>query len=184
MPTYYGSNCDDNILTPECSLCVDSFELSGIGEAALIHKSYYSTIIADVDNATLWQTGYSTGLIKIIPNIRGDMDGGAPKYGPGYGRRANTYLGSEYKGKLIDANYIENAAFWESVQTTSNWHVAIKTQSQVHISKNPVTFGVKNPIAEDINKAMEWEVEYTWNQYGVLLPYTAPDGIFDCSFAS
>lgn len=183
MGTYYGSNCDENILTPECSTCVDAYELAGIGAAAMVHKSYYATLLAGISNPVVWEAGVNAGLIKIIPNIRGEFDGGSPKYGPGYGRRPNTYMGSEYKGKLYDANYIENAAFWDSVLTTSNWHIAINTETQVHLTKNPVTFAPGNPIADDIQKAVEWAVEYTFFQKGLVLPYTAPAGIFDCSFA-
>lgn len=181
MATYYGSKCDENILTPECSTCVDSYELSGIGSAAIVHASYYATLLAGISTPSVWQTGYATGKIKIIPNIRGEFDGGTPKMGVGYGRRLNTYVGSEYKGKLFDANYIENSLFWDSVLTTSNWHVAIVTETQVHLSKNVVTFAPGNPIADDIQKVMEWSVDYSFFQTGLMLPYNAPAGIFDCS---
>ena len=181
--TYYGSTCDDNIVDPECTLCVDDYELSGIGSAAVIHKTYYPTLIANPTSYAVWLAGIQAGHIKIIPNIRGEFDGGSPKYGQGYGRRVNTYLGAEYKGKLYDANYIENALFYDSIAPTSNWHVAITSETQVHISKNPVTFSPTNPITDDIQKAIEWVTEFTFQQQGLVIPYTYPAGIFDCAYA-
>lgn len=182
MANYYGSACDSHVVDPECSVCIDNYELAGIGAAAFIHKTYLAALRADVSNASLWLAGRAAGKLKILPNIRGDFDGGTPKEGPGYGRRTATYVGSDFKGKLYDGNYIDNAAFWDSIMGTSDWHIAICTESQVHISANPVTISAANPIADDIGKIMEWVADYKFFQKGLFLPETAPNGIFDCSF--
>jgi len=182
MATYYGSSCDSHIVDPECSVCIDNYELAGIGAAAFVHSSYKATLMADVSNRTTWLTGRSNGLIKLLPNIRGDFDGGTPKEGPGYGRRTSTYIGSDFKGKLYDGNYIDNAAFWDSILGTSDWHICIVTESQVHVSDAPATISAANPIADDIGKIMEWVADYKFFQKGLFLPHPAPEGLFDCSF--
>lgn len=183
MAIYYGSTCDENIVDPECSLCVDNGELAGIGQAGFVHQSYYTTLAANPTDAAVWLAGIQAGKIKILPGIRGEFDGGSPKYGPGYGRRVNTYLGSEYKGKTYDQNYIDNALFYDSILTSANWHVVFCSETQTHLSANPATFAPANPIGDDITKSIEWVTEFTFFQKGLVTPFNTPAGIFDCSWA-
>lgn len=184
MAIYYGDDCDQNVVDPECSLCVDNPELAGIGQAALVHKSYYPTIAANPTSGAVWLTGIQQGKVKVIPGIRGDFDGGSPVYGPGYGRRKQTLMGNDYKGNLYDPNYIDNAPFYNSILKTANWHVAVSTETQTHLSDNPVTFAPKNPMADDITKNMEWATEFSFFQNDLFMPFNTPDGIFDCSWTS
>lgn len=186
MATYYGDNCDQVLITPECSDCVENPELGGLRRAGVVHKSYYPTLSGNPTNATIWQTSITAGLIKIIPGLRGDFDGGTPKMGAGYGDRPETLMGYDYKGAFYDPNYIDNSAFYESLSGSTpatNWHVAICTETQCHLSAKPVTFATSNPIAEDIGKNMEWKTDFHFFQKPLFRPFTMPVGIFDCAYA-
>jgi hypothetical protein len=57
--------------------------------------------------------------------------------------------------------------------------VAYRTETQIHISNNPVQVIPKNPVQDDITTEVVWDVLVKWSDSDVPCPVDVPAGIFD-----
>lgn len=175
---YYPSGCDAEVGEHYCSDC-PTFEHGRIGAGAFIKNDFEFT---DPSNPTEWVNGIKAKDIIILPNIRGTFDGGSEVEGPGYGRKSTQFLGYNFSATFLDPVYKENATFYNSIKRSSNYRFAYVTETQVHITEVPVQAIPKNPVEEDTNSIINWNVVVKWADSDLPIPYDAPAGIFDTCF--
>lgn len=180
MSLYYptpGVGCGSGGTVPDysCNPC-PAYEFGRIGSVALIKNSFSFT---DPTSTAQWTAGIATKDIVVIWKTLGSYDGGVTAELPGYGRSVSENGNTTHTLNFKDPNYAENWDFYSGIKASSEYTLAFCTSSQVHFAGAPVTFTPKNPIAEDINSVVNWDVQCKWANNAMPRPYNQPSGIFD-----
>jgi hypothetical protein len=178
---YYPGGCDVAVPDHICDSC-EEIEHGRVRSVAFIKKSYLATLQGDPDNPVLWKTGIEAKDIVIIPEVRGSYNGGDPQEGTGYGDQSTRLTGYNHELTFVDPNYARNAAFYNAIKYSRNYAIAWRTERLVHISDNPVSLLPSNPVDEDINAEIVWNVVARWSQGDLAEPVATPVGIFDRCF--
>lgn len=178
MAVYYPSDCDVELPEHVCDPC-ETFEQGKIRAAAFIKTTFQFT---DITNPTEWQTGINSHDIIIIPAVIGSFDGGTEVLGPGYGDQSETLIGYDFSATIRDPNYKSNCLFWNLLKNSRLYKFYYKTGTQGHLTDNPVVAIPKNPVTEDINSFVEWNVLIKWKGQDLPCPTDVPAGIFDECF--
>lgn len=178
MAIYYPADCEVEIPEHVCDPC-ESFEQGKIRAVAFIKTSFEFT---DPTSPTEWRTGLNNHDIIIIPAVIGTFDGGTEVLGPGYGSQSETLLGYDFTATVRDPNYTSNCLFWNLLKSSRLYKFAYKTATQVHLTNNAAAIIPKNPVTEDINSIVEWQVLIKWKDSDVPCPTDEPAGIFDECF--
>lgn len=172
--------CDTSIEDPVCDPCNDDIELGRVRGVCYIHESYYATLAADPENATLWATGAAQGLIKVIPKTSGTFDGGAPVEVAGYGDSESKIIGFKFQLSYKDPSLKRNTPFYNTIKNSGNYHVAFRTESLTRISEKPCTVIPKSPVEEDMTSQAVWNVDVKFNQKDQPVPFDTPADVFKC----
>lgn len=167
----YWLDCEDDLNYN--SACID-FEFGKVRQAALIRKSYLSTVLANPVDPDVWTEGVEKGLIFFMPKVSGDFDPGEPVALKGYGKRLFTRGPREMVLTFSDPSFILNYNFYNRIQTFTDLVPAFRSETQMQIADKPADVFAKDIIEEDVETVVAWEVKATWR--GVDLPY-----IFDAS---
>lgn len=177
----YYAECEDLVSPHYCdAACGDSTEKARIRRGAWMRDTAYATIMADPTDAQLWTDAITAGDVIVLPQLTGTFDGGAPKYGPGYGDLKEKFLGSDFTAVIKDPVYKENWAHYKSLAGKSNWHFVYITESQLHVSGKAVNVAPKNPITENVDDDVVWEAEIKWFEKFTPAPHDAPLSVFVC----
>lgn len=176
MAVYYPSDCEVEIPDHICDPC-ETKEKGRIGSTAFIKTSFEFT---DPSDPTEWQTGINVRDIIIIPEVLGSFDGGTEVEGPGYGRQSTSLLGYNFTANFKDPNYKGNCDFYNLLKNSRAWKFAFKTETQIHITTNPVQVIPKNPVTEELNSDVVWDVTVKWDDQNLPCPFDEPAGIFTC----
>lgn len=176
MAIYYPADCEQEIPDHICDPC-EAREKGRIGDVAFIKDTF---VFTDETNPTEWQTGINSRDIIIIPGVLGSYDGGSEVLGAGYGRQSESFIGYNFTSNFKDPNYKSNCLFYNLLKDSKNYRYAFKTETQLHITNNPVVVIPKNPVTEDLNSDVVWDVLVKWADRDVPCPIDEPVGIFDC----
>lgn len=178
MYVYYpSSNCGSTSSLPaySCNPCPE-YEYGRIRSVAYVKNTLSFT---DPSSPTEWTTGINNGDIRVIWETQGSYDGGTTSELPGYGNREFTNGGTSHVLNYKDPNYAENWDFYMAIKDSSDWSIAFRTSSQIHLANAPVTITPKNPVADDLKSNVVWDVQVKWQNPLAPRPYNTPDGIFD-----
>lgn len=179
--TYYvpASNCGD-VAQPDhnCSLCPDK-EYGRIRKIAIIKTSYLSTIMANPSLDSTWTTAISSGNAWIIPETSGSYDGGSTAENTGFGNQATVNGNTTHILVYKDPNYSENCDFYNPLRQQGGYTLAYVTSDNVHFAGTTVTFSPKNPVGDDINSFVTWEVTCKWINPDSPCPYPKPSTVFE-----
>lgn len=178
MAIYYPSDCDVEIPEHVCDPC-ESFEQGKIRAVAFIKNTF---AFVDPTSPTEWRAGINAHDIIVIPAVIGSFDGGSEVLGPGYGDQSETLIGYDFTSTIRDPNYTSNCTFWNLLKTSRLYKYAYKTGTQIHLTNNPVVVIPKNPVTEDINSFVEWNILIKWKDSDLPCPFDVPAGIFDECF--
>jgi hypothetical protein len=134
-------------------------EFARVRGGGFVKKSYLATLMAGIDNPTVWQTGIDDGDIIIIPETSGSYDPGDPKELKGFGDRKVTYGPREMTVTFNDPDYYENYAFWNDAVDRTNFVPFFRTSGLVHIFDATASIKAKDPVADDLEEEVTWVVE-------------------------
>lgn len=180
MSVYYPSGCDSLIPDYVCDPC-EIVELGRIRSVAYIKKTFAFT---DPTSPAEWQNGFASGDIILIPFVRGTFDGGAEVESTGYGDQATRLTGYNFQAQYQDPNYRSNCAFYNALKNAKDYKFAYRTETQIHITDVPVQVIPKNPVQDDINSEVVWDVIVKWSSKDLPCPVDVPEGIFDACVAN
>jgi len=181
MSVYYPSNCDDLVPDHICDPC-EEIEQGRVRSVAFIKNTFDFT---DPSNPTEWTNGFQSGDIILIPMTSGTFDGGAEVESAGFGDQATRLTGYNFQLQYQDPNYKLNCTFYNTLKNSRQYRVAYRTGSQIHINDTTVQVIPKNPVQDDINSSVVWDVLVKWSGKDVPCPYDVPPGIFDaCAYVS
>lgn len=175
MSVYYPSGCDALIPEHICDPC-EEIELGRIRSVAFIKNTFEFT---DPSDPTEWQAGFASGDIILIPQTKGNFDGGAEVEAPGYGDQATRLTGYNFQAQYQDPNYRLNCNFYNAIKNSRQYRFAYRTQTQVHITDTTVQVIPKNPVQDDTTTEVVWDVLVKWSGSNLPCPYDVPAGIFD-----
>lgn len=126
-----------------------------------VKKAYLATLLAAPTTLATWTTGISTGKIIMLPETSGSYDPGDPKELKGYGDRKVTYGPREMKLTLNDPDYKDNYAFYNEIGNRSDLVPGFRTSNLVHIFDKVASIKAKDPVADDLEEEVIWNVEIT-----------------------
>lgn len=177
MSLYYPSSTCGGSTIPDyaCNPCPD-YEYGRIRSVALIKNTFTFT---DPSSTAEWTTGITNEDIIVIWKTQGGYDGGATSELIGFGDSATVNGNTTHTLTFKDPNYADNCDFYNAIKGSSDYTLAFRTSSQVHLAGAPVTLTPKNIVADDINSVVVWEVQVKWTNPDSPCPYDTPSGIFD-----
>lgn len=180
MSIYYPtSTCSGGeIPSYNCNPC-PVYEYGRIRSLAFIKTSYVSSILVDPTDASVWSTGINSGDIVVVWKCSGSYDGGTTTELTGFGDSATFNGNTTHIATVNDPNYLENCDFYNAIRNSEEYTIAYRTSSSIHIAETPVTISPKNPVADDINSVVTWNLTLKWTNAESPCPYTTPVGIFD-----
>lgn len=179
MSVYYPSNCDDLVPDHICDPC-EELEGGRVRSAAYVKTTFSFT---DPSDPTEWTAGFIAGDIILIPQTKGTFDGGQEVEAPGYGDQVTRLTGYNFQVQYQDPNYKLNCTFYNTLKNSRQWKFAYRTETQIHIVDTTVQVIPKNPVQEDTNTEVVWDVLVKWSGRDVPCPYDVPPGIFDaCTY--
>lgn len=173
---YYPGSCNVSVPDHYCNDC-ETPEKGRVSSVAFIKDSFD---FIDPSDPVEWQAAIANKDIIIIPRTNGSFDGGAEVESTGYGRQATKLTGYNFTLTYNDPNYKLNADFYNAIKRSQNYRIAYVTESLVHISNVPVSTIPKNPVAEDINSDVVWNVTVKWADQDLPVPYDVPANVFSC----
>lgn len=182
MSVYYPSSTCGGVAIPaySCNPC-PAYEYGRVRSIAYVKNSY--TFI-DPTNSAEWTAAIASGDVIVVWKTQGAYDGGSTQELTGFGDSISVNGNTTHVLTYKDPNYTENCDFYNAIKGSSDYYIAFRTSSQVHFSNAPVTITPKNPIADDINSVVVWDVQVKWTNPDSPCPYTTPDGIFDQCYIS
>jgi hypothetical protein len=174
MSAYYPSGCTGGTLPVySCNPC-PTRDFARIRSVAL-----YKGTFTDPSNPVEWATKIAAGDARVIWQTSGSYDGGTTQELPGYGNNATANGSTTHSATVKDPNYYENCDFYNSLRGQTDWKFAYLTKNYLHLSDATATYTPKNPVAEDINATVEWQMGVKWSNDNNPCPVLIPAGIFD-----
>ena len=175
---YYGTGCSDELEDHICGTC--TVELARVRGWAFVKQTYYATLAANPDDASVWDTGIAAGDIIMIPEGQGEFNGGTPNKSPGDGDLPETIDSYSFSAQVMDPNYIGNRDFYNSIKRVKNLYFAYRSETVGYLTDKPVLVAPSNPIANDDKAKVKWNAEITWVSENFPAEYTAPLESFRC----
>ena len=175
MSIYYPAGCDAEIPEHVCDPC-EVIEQARVRSVAFINTS---VAIADPSNPVEWQTAFDAGLIHLIPQTKGTFDGGAEVESPGYGDQVTRLTGYNFQLQYQDPNYKTNCNFYNAIKSSRSYKLAYRTSTQIHMVDATVQVIPKNPVSDDVNGEVVWDVLVKWSGSDLPCPFDVPPTIFD-----
>lgn len=172
---YPQAGCEQAVLEHFCDDC-GKIEGARVRSVAFIHESFTFT---NKEDPTEWMAGILAKKILVINKTQGSFDGGSPKEAPGFGDQLVRTIGSDYVLQFKDPNYKENRVFYNELKRSRSYSVAFRTETQTHYSNVAVNVEVKNPIADDLNADVLWDVTSKWSSQELTEILDTPLGIFE-----
>lgn len=180
MSIYYPtSDCGaGEIPVYSCNPC-PAYEYGRVSSIAFIKNTFSFT---DETSPAEWSAGILAEDIIVIWQTAGSYDGGTTAEQPGFGRSATINGNTTHILNFRDPNYKENCDFYNAIKFSSEYTIAFATSSQVHFAGAPVTITPRNPIADDVNSVVVWDVSVKWTNPDSPCPFNKPAGIFDSCY--
>lgn len=164
-----------------CSACPDT-EYGRIRSFFLVKRTYYDTLVSTITTASTWTTAISAGNVIMFPLAQGSYDGGSIQELTGFGDFATMNGNTTHSATVKDINYSSNCDFWNAIRDSREYIFGYRTSSKIHIpssSSAVATITPKNPVSDDINSVVAWEVLFKWTDPNSPCDYTTPASIFD-----
>lgn len=154
----YGCGGSDAVHV--CHDCPDGRvrEFARTRSSGFVKKSYLATLLASPTDASVWQTGIDNGDIIMCPETSGAFDAGTPKELKGFGNRKVSYGPRTMKLSFNDPDYADNYGFYNEISGRTDLVPFYRTSSLVHIFDTEATVYASDPVADDLEAEVIWEV--------------------------
>ncbi len=184
MSSYaYQYGCTDEA-QHVCHDCPDGRvrEFARTRRSGFIKEAYYDTIKANPTDLTAWETGIAQGLITILPETSGSYDPGDPKELPGFGDRSVSYGPRTMKLLINDPDYLDNYHYYNEIGNRTDEIPFFVTSNLIHIFDKPAAIKAKDPVADDLEAEVIWQVECTVVSQNIPAKYKVDTikSIFSC----
>lgn len=162
-----------------CGQCIET-EHGRIRSVAIVKTSYVATLMAaNTALDSTWTTALSTGNIFALYATQGSYDGGTTAELVGFGNQATMNGNTTHIAQFKDPFYADNCDFWNDLRNSSEYTFCYVTENYVHFGEETATWTPKNPVADDINSNLTWDVQAKWTNPDSPCPYAKPASFFD-----
>lgn len=162
----------------DCVSC--STELGRVRRVALVNKTYYNTLMADVGDQILWDTGIQQ--MKIFTyECNGEYDGGNAKLSRGFGRAVETLDYYSFRVKITVPDYAVNFNHWNRLKGY-DYYLIFCTETVMFVTQRPVVIVPNNPIANDLKAEVLWNIELRWLNDETPMEYDITPDVFGCGW--
>lgn len=127
-----------------------------------------------------WETNVAAGDVIIIPNVRGEFDGGTATFSEGFGDVAEEFESLTGVVKFTDPNYLANVANYNALLKSKNYRFGFCTETKGFYTDVSASYYPKMPVVSDIKQSVYGDIEVKFVQSDLLVPFTYPQGIFTC----
>lgn len=169
----YWLMCDEPA-NHDAALCPE-FEFGKVRSSALIRKRYLPAVLGNPTLMAVWQTGIQEKNIVVLPFVSGSFDPGEPVPLKGYGRRLATRGPRTMTLTFTDPAYVLNYAFYNGIHRRTDYVMAFRTSSVLHIATNPADLFARNMVDEDLQAIVAWEVKAQWRENNLPVPVPAQE---------
>lgn len=178
MSTYYPHNDCDTVPAYTCpgDDCPPVIELGNIRGQALVKKTFTFT---DPTNPTEWLAGIASGDIIIIPLTNGECTT-TPVTTKGYGDTEEIVIGHDLVFNIEDGNYLSNVGFYNGLQRTNNWRIAVRTNTYTWLTDLPASVSPGFKIENGVKTKVGNTIAYKVTQPNLPEPFATPAGVFEC----
>lgn len=155
----YG--CGDNLPQHICAPCASARhrEFARTRIVGFVRQAYLETLVAALNYPSAWITGRNDGQIIVIPEAAGSFDPGDPKELKGYGDRKFSYGPRTMMLSIFDPDYKDNYPFYNEIGDATDLVPFFVTSSLLHLFDKPASIKAKNPVADDLEEEVVWNVE-------------------------
>lgn len=178
----YG--CNESNAAHTCHSCPDGRvrEFARTRSGGWVTTTYLPTLMAGINNPAVWEAGITSGDIIMLPETSGSYDPGEPKELKGYGDRKFTYGPREMKVMINDPDYADNYAFYNEIISRTDLVPFFRTSNLVHIFDVAASVKAKDPVADDLEEEVSWQVESTVTSINLPSKHsiTAIASVFSC----
>lgn len=129
--------------------------------AGFIKQGYLSSLMVNPTDKTAWDAGIASGDIIVVPKTSGSYEPGTPKELPGFGDVKSSYGAREMKLSFNDPDYVANYAFYNEISGRTDLVPFFRTSSQVRIFDTPASIVASDPVADDPESSVIWNVVCT-----------------------
>ena len=172
----YAAGCNEDIFGHVCDDCPDGVE-ARVYALACVDDDVEFTDPLDVAE---WQGYIESGDIVIIPNIRGEFDGGAPEYGDGFGKVIEVLKRYRFKLTYEEESLVSNWNFYNSIKKSRRRRCWPVFGGYVWMTDKPAKWAPKIPVSQNPLDNVYWNVEVEWTGSDIPEPVVEPEGIFQC----
>ncbi|MDB5199147.1 MAG: hypothetical protein JWO92_1110 [Chitinophagaceae bacterium] len=154
----YG--CGDTDAVHVCHDCPDGRvrEFARTRSAGFIKKAALATVLAAPTTEATWTDGITAGDVIMCPETSGSFDPGTPKELKGFGNRKVSYGPRTMKLSFNDPDYAGNYAFYNEISGRTDLVPFYRTSSLVHIFDTEATVIASDPVADDLEEEIIWNV--------------------------
>jgi len=174
---YYPSNCNE-ISTHDCEGC--EIELARVRAVAFVHKSFYSTLISDIEDVNVWVDGRDANKIFVYPFVNGEFSGGTPIVGRGFAKAEETLMAYNFSLDFVIPNYEGNVAHWNALRGSRNYYVIFCSETKMHVTNRVCTIVPKNEVKNDLKQEVIWSCTSKWTSDSFPTIYNILEEAFDC----
>lgn len=181
----YYTACEDELGTHTCDPCNTDREFARVRSVAIIAKDALAALLVDPTDEAKWQAGIDAGSIIIIPDTAGSFEPADPKELKGYGDTKFSNGPREQVLNYFDPNYRSNYAFYNGITNITSKVIAFRTSSLIHIADVTASIVAKDPVADDLEEEVTWNVTAKWTSINLPTIHSAANltGIFRCAIA-
>ena len=176
---FYPSNCNE-IAQHDCGSY--STELGRIRAVAFVHKSYFSTLIADIENVNLWLIGRNNNKIFVYPEVNGEMDV-SPIYSNGFAKAEETLIAYNFGIEFNIPEYVGNITHWNALRGSRNYYILFCTETQMHVTERLCSIVPRNEVKNDLKQEVIWSCSSKWTSDNFPLIYDKVEGAMDCNIS-
>ena len=180
MAIYYpDSNCGGGeIPVYSCNPCPD-YEYGRVRSVAYVKNTFSFT---DPTSPAQWAAGILADDIIVVWQTKGLYDGGVTAELVGFGDSITINGNTTHTLTYDDPNYKENCDFYNAIKFSQEYYGVFRTSTQIHLTGAPITVTPKNPVADDINSVVTWNVTWKWTNPDSPCAFNTPAGIFDSCY--
>jgi hypothetical protein len=171
-----------SIYTPGCgelpSFTCQDCPVKEDGRVRAIWVQKVSYTFSDITDPNEWDVAICSGDVVVFPYTNGTADQ-AEQLSDGYGNVPQDVDSYEYTLNIHEPQYKNNVAFWNFMRKSNQHLVGYKTQTLCHLSTVAAKFIPKAPVSADLKIKIDLNIIIKFVQRDLIVPTTAPTGIFD-----
>lgn len=183
----YSGDCSVELASHICNPCPENSEreFARARSSGFVFSDYLPALMVDPTSVALWTAGVQQGKIIVVPETAGSYDPGDPVKLKGYGSRKETNGPRSMTLNFQDPSLVENYDHYNGLGNQTELVPFFVTSSQLRIFDKPASITAKDPVADDLEAEVVWDVTAVVVSNNLPSTHSAANllnTIFKCSY--